>query len=221
MVKSVHGKSKNKTILKPRKLTTLEIQRTLLRRNSSLITIREFSRVFKLSSRRLIYRRISEAVRDEVLVRLKLGLYFLYISPPKTFEIANVLYKPSYVSLDTALSYYRIIPESVYSVTSLTTKHTRSFFKLNKNFTYSKINKNLYFGYKKVAIGDTQVLMADKEKAFLDYIYFVVMGLRKTSDRFDLAKLDKDKIDHYMSLFNKGLSRRKFKAFYNIVNELL
>jgi len=220
MVKSEHGKHKNKTILKPRKLTTLNIQRTLLSRNSSLITRREFSRVFKLS-KRLTYRRISDAVRDEVLVRLKKGLYFLYIDHPSTFEIANVLYKPSYISLDTALSYYRIIPENVYSITSITTKHTRSFLKLNKKFTYSKINKNLYFGYKKVVIGNVKVLIADKEKAFLDYAYFSVMGLREINDRIDLTKLDKDKVYQYLLLFNKILSKRKAKTFHNMVNELL
>lgn len=63
------------------------------------------------------------------LVRLKKGLYV--VSPKVTGQqlqpelIANHLYGPSYVSMESALRYYGLIPERVYAVRSMATKHNR------------------------------------------------------------------------------------------------
>lgn len=73
---------------------------------------------------------------------LKKGLYELvYLRKGQSSDlfIANKLYEPSYVSLDTALSYYSIIPEVAMGVTSITTKPTRKFRNHYGFFAYKSI----------------------------------------------------------------------------------
>ena len=79
-------------------------------------------------------------VSDGKIIRLKQGMYVA--SPEETGKvlnsnlIANHIYGPSYVSLQTALRHYGLIPERVHLIQSLTTKHSRSFETPVGNFDY-------------------------------------------------------------------------------------
>ncbi len=201
-------------------ISSLEIQKELLRRDISIFSNIQFTRLFVISSNRA-NRALGEAVRDGVIARVKQGLYYLVAKPPTAFEIANVLYGPSYISLETALSYHRVIPENVYTIKSITPKHTRFFTAINRDFSYSKINKRLFFGYQKMMLGGRPVIMAEREKAFLDYAYFVVRGLKRFNDRFDLSKIDKKKLGDHIPYFRGVLIGRKLKAFDNLIDTLL
>lgn len=61
--------------------------------------------------------------------------------PPSKFRIANYIYFPSYVSLETILSKEGIMPEAIYPITSITTKATRQFDDGESIYTYSRIKK--------------------------------------------------------------------------------
>ena len=200
-------------------LNLLDIQRKLLERDVSIISGVSFARIFQLSKR---YSKtlLSLAVKHHLLTRIKAGIYTLNAKPPMQFEIANVLYAPSYISLETALSYYRIIPGTVYVVRSITTKKTKEYTKFNRTFSYSKIKKNLYFGYKVSLIGGRKILIAEKEKAFLDYIYFVATGKKKLDDRINLSMLDKSKINNILPHFRKVIQGRKLKTFNNLIKKI-
>jgi len=63
------------------------------------------------------------------------------------FEIANRIYVPSYISYEMALSYYNLIPESVYDITSVSTRRTYNFNTLIASFSYRTIKPCLFFGY--------------------------------------------------------------------------
>src|SRR3989338_4729279 len=76
------------------------------------------------------------------ILQIKRGLYVFPDALPPDVYIANKLYSPSYVSLEFALSYHGVIPETVYEITSVTTKSTRRFEKLKKFFSYHKIKKS-------------------------------------------------------------------------------
>src|SRR3989338_8524225 len=67
---------------------------------------------------------------------VKRGLYKLSDEHIYDLYVANKIYEPSYVSLEFALSYHRVIPENVYEITSITTKTTRRFETLGKIFSY-------------------------------------------------------------------------------------
>ena len=104
----------------------IEIEGKLRKGGFRLFTAREFRQVTgsgAVAAKFLLIR----YTRRGLLRRLKRGLYALSSRMPSKWSIANRLYKPSYISLASALSYYGFIPESVYAVTSITTKSTREF----------------------------------------------------------------------------------------------
>lgn len=90
------------------------------------------------------------------------GLYFM----------ANRIYAPSYVSLQSALDWHGFIPEAVFTVTSVSTLKTQTFQTSLGRFTYHSINSGLFFGYQLENFGAFRFKIADPEKALLDLIYF-------------------------------------------------
>ena len=109
------------------------------------------------------------------VIRLKRGLYV--VNPevsrvPLSLElIANQLYAPSYVSMSSALRYYGLIPETVYTIQSMTVKHSRSFDTPVSHFDYTCINREAF--HVGVTIVNKQTytfLMASPEKALCDLI---------------------------------------------------
>ena len=86
------------------------------------------------------------------------------------FEIANRIYAPSYISFEMALAYYHLIPESVYGITSASTRKTMGFPTALGEFTYRAVQPKLYFGL--VCPKSWPVLQdPSPEKALLDYFY--------------------------------------------------
>jgi len=100
---------------------------------------------------------------------LKRGLYELTYPKELTIPdlyIANKLYYPSYVSLETALSHYSIIPEISMAVTSITTKPTRRFKNKHGLFIYRTINPQMFSGY-----------TVEKYQTFQVYIAVIALGM--------------------------------------------
>src|ERR1035437_1291906 len=71
-----------------------------------------------------------------IITRVKRGLYVFPDALPPELYLANKLYDSSYISREFALSYHGIIPETVYEITSVTTKSTRQFETLSKIYSY-------------------------------------------------------------------------------------
>ena len=90
------------------------------------------------------------------------------IDEKRLFAIAGRIYRPSYVSLQTALSYYQVIPEAVYGITSVSTRRTYDFETALARFAYRTMGRKLFFGYSIIEHG---AKMARLEKAILDYLY--------------------------------------------------
>ncbi|MFQ6070869.1 MAG: hypothetical protein ACE5LC_10155 [Candidatus Aminicenantales bacterium] len=93
------------------------------------------------------------------------------IDESSLFEIANRIYKPSYVSLEMALSYHGLIPESTYSVTSISTRRTYAFSTPIGQFAYRTLKRELFFGYEIISFNNRSFKVAYLEKAVLDYLY--------------------------------------------------
>ena len=146
--------------------------------------------------------------RKGLLVRLKKSrkgsLYALSGRMPDHYVIANRLYEPSYISLDTALSYYGLIPETIYGITSITPQTTRQFVVEEIGYRYFRVKKQVYFGYKPVKYGGTVVLMAEPEKALADYLYFVDLKKRGLHyERLNLKKIKKSILLNYIKRFKR------------------
>ena len=111
--------------------------------------------------------------KQQYIIKLKNGVYLFAdeasrVSPE---EVAFHVYSPSYISLEKALSIYGLIPEMVYSVTSVTPRTTRSFKNRFGNFIYKHIKPSLFFGYREIKEDQSFYLLAEPEKALLDYLY--------------------------------------------------
>ncbi len=118
--------------------------------------------------------KITDLMRNGVIIRVKKGLYIFgekFRRYPYSRELlANLIYGPSYVSLDYALSYYGLIPEKVEIITSVTTNRSRRFSTPVGLFTYRRIPVSAYAeGFIQVEAENKQVfLMATREKALAD-----------------------------------------------------
>ena len=113
--------------------------------------------------------------KQGVIIRLKRGLYVInpeYSGKTLSSElIANHLYKPSYISMSTALRYYGLIPEAVYVQQSMTVKHSRHFQTPFGSYAYKSISRKAFsVGVRSVNKGDYAFLIASPEKALCDLI---------------------------------------------------
>lgn len=128
-------------------------------------------------------------------------------------RIANWMYAPSYISLETVLSRKGLIPETVRRVTSITTRKTRDILTEIASFSYRTVSPRFFFGYE---IGQRGVKVAFAEKAILDYLYLHAElatqedyeGLR--ADRQELAAgVDTARFNDFLSRFgSKALTLR-------------
>src|SRR3989338_1952290 len=185
----------------------LSVREELLKRKIRIFTNQQFALIFDLSTYQVEYS-LNRLVKEGLLTRLKKGVYVLKINPPSEEEIANVLYKPSYISFEYALAYYNIIPEMTYQITSATTKPTRLFKVGYNSFTYYTIKLEAYTGYTLVQRGEKRFYIAEPEKALVDYLYIIslgqrsLLGGRSMNDRMELKSLDKEKILIFARLYD-------------------
>jgi predicted transcriptional regulator of viral defense system len=140
------------------------------------------------------------------------------------FFIANKIYSPSYISLESALSHYGFIPEATLQITSISTRKTNLFDTQFGVFSYQSIKNDLYFGYEVIENNSRPFILATPEKAMLDYLYLHskissiedFKGLRFNREIMN-SRLDKQKIEMYLNQFdNLELNNR-----YNILLEYL
>jgi len=120
--------------------------------------------------------KISDYLRKGVIIRIKKGLYIFgegYRKEPFSRELlANLIFGPSYISLDFALQYYGLIPERVEAVTSVTTGRSKRFETPVGLFTYREISVQAFrFGMTRVELDNgSAFLIATAEKALADKI---------------------------------------------------
>ncbi len=154
-------------------------------------------------------------VKKGYLIMLRRGLYLTAEETLKNDSLvfATKIYPPSYVSLEMALSFYGIIPEAVFSTTSVTTRKTKKFKTPQGNFSYQKIKKEAFGGYETKKAGKISFNLALPEKALVDFFYLNRHNLdgelaQFQSYRFNQDfKYDKKKLLTFAKIFkNKKVS---------------
>lgn len=130
--------------------------------------------------------------------------------------IANRIFQPSYISLESAFSLFNLIPELVYTTTSITTNKTISFDTFTGYYAYRHVKPNLFFGYTVIEWQGFPQKIAELEKSLLDYLYLNT-HLSTIKDfesiRFNtkeiIEKIDLEKFNKYLSIYeNKALTYR-------------
>ncbi|MBI4090403.1 MAG: hypothetical protein HY422_00060, partial [Candidatus Komeilibacteria bacterium] len=188
------------------KLTPIKVLNKLTQRKLAIFSIQDFARIVNTSPKSA-KAFLSRHTRSGNFARIKQGLYIATANEPAKFEIANNLVRPSYISFETALSYHKIIPETVYSITSATTQRSQSFGIREQSYQFYRIKKTLYFGYTPIKLRGSVILMATPEKALLDYVYLVSLKKKDTVERIDLKKVDTDKLGKFVGVMKRRLRK--------------
>lgn len=147
------------------------------------------------------YSRLKRAVKNKELIRIRRGLFYLNEhlgSPaPHPFSLAQKIYGPSYISLESALSFHGLIPEAVYTITSVTIKRNKHFSTPLGEFYYLHLPvDNFFMSVNLIKEKKYQFMMASPWKALLDYIFcykknWVNLDLVTESLRIELNDLPK------------------------------
>jgi len=143
------------------------------------------------------YDKIMEMVNQGILVQLRRGLYM--VSPsvstrtPEPFLIANHLYGPSYISLDSALFHWGLIPERVFEISSVTPRMSKKIMVQNVVYSYTHLPIAYSpLGIQSISLTKTQtVLIAGPEKALCDKV-ITTAGINLRSRQQTLAFLVED-----------------------------
>ncbi len=184
------------------KLKRIEVEEKLKSMGLEVFTPLEFRRIFGVSQN-TASRFITSNIGG-LFVKLRNNFYTLKDSNPSRYLIANKMYQPSYISLNSALSHYSIIPEVVYAITSITTKISREYATPKGNFIYQRIKKKAFTGYDLRLVDKDKVLIATPEKALADYLYFVDLKHVSLNDRLELKHIKKSELIAFVKLFERG-----------------
>lgn len=153
-----------------------------------LFSLNELGGILLIDNRQNLYKRIQRLTKNKILQKLIKGKYYFTLNNVSDFTMANFLYQPSYISMQSALSFHSIMTGFSYQITSISAKKTKSFIINEKDFVYSKIATKLFWGWEK----KEDFLIAKPEKALLDYVYFASKGLTSLDwEEIDISKLNK------------------------------
>lgn len=182
------------------------------------------------------YDKINYWVKSGDLVQIKKGLYVLgkRISDqsPHPFLLANQLYGPSYVSLESALSFYGLIPERVYQTSSVTTRLSKIFKTELGRFDYTQVDASYYsLGISNQGNPKTGFFMIAKpEKALWDKIVLTpgvlfrskldVTRFLEEDLRVDISDLHHFSLEEMKSWIPHSKKKSSLSFFIQLLEEL-
>ena len=171
-------------------------------------------------------RRLVEWQEKGYIIKI-INRWYCFCETPKDelflYWTANRIYQPSYLSLESALSHHGIIPEGVFTITSVSTAKTQLYQTQLGTFSYRSLKPSLFFGYEINQWQGKPILIAEPEKAILDYLYLNT-HLQTVDDlealRFNIFtlknQLNHSKLDTYLRLFDNKLLGNRTKNLLGI-----
>lgn len=172
------------------------------------------------------YDAVKYAVRKGVLVKVRRGLYFIKLPYKPTeydpLEVAQLIYGPSYVSLESALSYHGWIPEAVYTITSVSTRRKKTFETPLGIYGYAQTPAGTFYSeVTRHASTSSISLMAEPWKAIADALFVyrrpwhsvndLVLDLRVERDVIKSSNLES--LQRVINDFEDKQAKRVLKNF--------
>lgn len=194
---------------------------------------------FRLSTLRTIFPNISQisskAQHLEAsgnIIRLRRGLYV--VEPQVSgvsineFLLANHIYGPSYVTMQTALRYYGLIPEAVHNIISVTIGLAKQFTNRYGTFIYIHSPEEYFaIGITTFSVAGASFLIATPEKALCDLVVFTPhLNLRYETEvrkwleddvRFDMDELAHFNVETIRRCAAKGRKQQMLKQIIKII----
>jgi hypothetical protein len=172
---------------------------------------------------------ISRFLKYKEIFQLKKGLYVAadFFNKNRSdisysFYLANILRTPSYVSSWAALQYYNLTTESIYTITSITPKVTRTYKTKAGTFAYQSVKKELFSGFSLVK-GVFDFFIASPAKALFDLLYFKTHQFRgiQLKDvkflieelRIDIDEMDKEEQGKFYTMLKKYLKYERTDSY--------
>lgn len=175
-------------------ISTIEAWKKIKAADVKLLTPVEVGKLWGIKNENTGYKMLQRWEKNGLLKRIAKGKYVISDRDLNEFEIANLLASPSYISFESALSFYGILPQFPYVITSATTAKSRSFTLDNKDFEFSHISPAVFWGYRQV----NSALIAGPEKAMIDAAYLASKGLRKIDPaEWDLTGVNRRVLGQY------------------------
>lgn len=182
----------------------------LYQKKVSLFNINDAKKIFGIKKENTLYKLLQRLEKSEVIKRITKGKYQFLFREYNDFELANFLINPSYISLESALSFYGILPQFPYTITSVTPLKSKKIIYQEKEYEFCHLESKYFFGFVK----KEKFLIATPEKALLDELYFMAKKLRKIQVAdLDLSLINKKK-------FKNLLKKYKFLPLHKLIKRL-
>ncbi|OGT38622.1 MAG: hypothetical protein A3F11_00765 [Gammaproteobacteria bacterium RIFCSPHIGHO2_12_FULL_37_14] len=146
------------------------------------------------------YGKVKRLLAQGKLLHIRRGLYSLTDVvgckvKPHPYELAQYVYGPSYISLESALSFHRLIPEGVYTVTNATGKRSKEFHSSLGVFSYLHLPlENLFTGVELVNENGRQFFVAKPWKAICDYVFCYKKDWKGLEPLLENLRIDLDSL---------------------------
>jgi len=181
----------------------------------SLFSVKTLKDILPVEKEGTFFSLLKRLVKSGVLQKIEKNKYLLKTAVVDNFVLANFVYQPSYVSFESALSFYGILSQFPYEITSATSKKPKHKIVQGKAFTFIHLKKNLFWGYEK----KNDFLIAMPEKALLDQLYLFGKGLRKINlDELDLNFINTKRLTDYFRLYPRT---RQFLTVWGLLCKYL
>lgn len=154
-------------------------------------TITDAKKIFCVDNKNTLYKFLQRLEKRKIIERVMNGKYIFTLREATDFSIANFIDTSSYISLESALSFYGIIAQFPYTLTSVTFDKPKRIIFREKEYEFNHIDTEYYFGF----IKKNNFLIASPEKAVLDELYFISKNLRRINlKELDLSKINKQRV---------------------------
>ncbi|MFZ3386237.1 MAG: hypothetical protein WA120_03590 [Candidatus Hydromicrobium sp.] len=178
-------------------ITIDKATKILYTKRVSLFSINDAKKVFNIEKDNTLYKLLQRLEKKDIIKRIENGKYLFSFIEVSDFEIANFLTSPSYISLESALSFYGILSQFPYTITSITSKKSKRVIYEDKEYEFNHMESKYLYGFFK----KNNFLIASPEKALIDELYFVAKKLRIISlEELDLTNINKK---HLKSIVKK------------------
>lgn len=143
---------------------------------------------------------LGRLVKRELIARLSKGNFMLSENLDKLSQAANQLYDPSYLSFESALSYYGVLNQVPYTITFATSNRSKKITLAKTAIEYRQLKPDLFTGFSK----QEGLFIASLEKALLDQLYLVSRGKAAISfEELYFKQVDKTKFFKMARIFPK------------------
>lgn len=171
----------------------------LIQKKVNLLDVNTAQKIFSFRNENSLYKFLQRLERADILKRVTKGKYLFSLKETNDYELANFLFTPSYISLESALSFYGILAQFPYTITSVTPLKTKKIIYNEKEFEFAHLKREYFFGF----IKKDNFLIALPEKALLDELYFISKGLINISlDELNLSIIKIEKLKRMMKYYD-------------------